>query len=182
MGAMTSTRYIVVDVETTGMSPGRGDRVIEIGAVAVEEGRLAAGFSSLIRTGHPIHRDAQKVHGISDTMLRDAPGPGDVWPEFARFIGSSALVAHNARFDLLFLRHELSRLGLGLPNSHHCTLSLSRRCLPYLPNHRLETVARHLLGDIPHDCRLHRALDDARLAALVWLELTSTAKAGGVAT
>ncbi len=168
---MTSARYIVVDVETTGMSPSRGDRVIEIGAVAVEEGRLAAEFSSLIRTGHPIHWAAQKVHGISDAMLRDAPGPGDVWPEFARFIGSSALIAHNASFDLGFLRHEFSRIGLGLSNPHHCTLALSRRRLPHLPNHRLETVARHLLGEVPDDCRLHRALDDARLAARVWLAM-----------
>jgi DNA polymerase-3 subunit epsilon len=162
-------RIIALDVETTGLSSGRGDRVIEIGAVVVEGGVLVDEFTSLIRTGHPIHWAAQKVHGISDAMLRNSPVPGVVWPEFARFIGSSPLLAHNARFDLPFLQHEFSRLGLSLPNPHHCTLELSRRRLPHLPNHRLETVARHLLGELPEDCRLHRALADARLAAQVWL-------------
>ena len=165
------TRVIALDVETTGMSPARGDRVIEIGAVVVEGGRLAEEFATLIRTDHPIHWAAQKVHGISDVMLLDAPSPRQVWPEFARFIGNSPLLAHNAPFDLGFLRNEFSRLGLGLSNPHHCTLDLSRRRLPRLSNHRLETVARNLLGEIPEDCRLHRALDDARLAARVWLAM-----------
>lgn len=167
-------RIIVLDVETTGLSPARGDRVIEIGAVVVEGERFVDEFTTLIRTDHPIHWAAQKVHGISDAMLQGAPCPQDVWPEFARFIGSSTLIAHNASFDLGFLRQEFSRLGLSLPNAHHCTLSLSRRRLPHLPNHRLETVARHLLGGIPEDCRLHRALGDARLAALVWLAMMKT--------
>ena len=165
------TRIIAIDVETTGLSPARGDRVIEIAAVIVEGGRLVDEFTSLIRVDHPIHPAAHKVHGISSLVLRDSPRPDEVWPEFARFIGTSTLLAHNAKFDLSFLKHEFSRIGLKFSNLHHCTLETSRRRLPHLPNHRLETVARHLLCGLPESIRLHRALDDARLAAQVWVAL-----------
>lgn len=164
-------RFVAIDVETTGMSPVRGDRVIEVAATIIEGTRICDEFSSLICVDCSIHPAAQKVHGIDGAMLREAPPPDDVWPRFARFISGAPLLAHNASFDLSFLRHEFSRLGQAFFNPHHCTLALSRRLLPHLPNHRLETVARHLLGGIPQDCRLHRALDDARLVALVWLEM-----------
>jgi DNA polymerase III subunit epsilon len=165
------TRYVVFDVETTGLSVARGDRVIEIGAVFLEAGCPVNEFSSLICVDHPIHWAAQKVHGISDAMLCDAPSPHHVWPLFADFIAGTTLLAHNAKFDLSFLRHEFSRAGLALYNPHQCTLEVSRRHFPNLPNHRLETVARHLLGNISPECSLHRALGDARLLAKVWLKI-----------
>lgn len=167
-------RWVVVDVETTGLSAGR-DRVIEIGAVAGMGDRIVAEFHRLVDPGRPVSWQAQQVHGITDAMLRGQPTARQVLPEFHRFLGQSSLVAHNARFDLAFLRHELGRLGLGLANRYHCTLQLSRRALPALPNHRLETVARHLFGKLDEQERLHRALADARLTARVWLAL----RAGG---
>lgn len=168
---MDSEKYIVVDVETTGISITRGDRVIEIGAVAIARGHICEEFTTLIRIEQPIHRAAQQVHGISTAMLRDQPLPAEVWPQFAQFIFGAVLIAHNAPFDTGFIRNELSRCGLSLPNRSICTVQRSRRHLPKLANHKLETVARHLLGEIPADCRMHRALDDARLTARVWLEL-----------
>lgn len=168
---MHSEKYIVVDVETTGMSTARGDRVIEIGAVAIERGHMCEEFTTLIRIEQPIHWAAQQVHGISADMLRDQPLPAEVWPQFAQFISGAVLIAHNASFDTGFIRHELSRCGLSLPNRSICTVQRSRRYLPKLANHRLETVARHLLGEIPTGTRMHRALDDARLTAQVWLAL-----------
>jgi DNA polymerase-3 subunit epsilon len=104
-------------------------------------------------------------------MLRGKPSPAEAWPWFVDFVGNSPLVAHNSPFDSGFIRHELALLGMRLRNPWHCTVRLARKHLPQLPNHRLETVARHLLGDIPADCRLHRALGDARLAARVWIEM-----------
>jgi DNA polymerase-3 subunit epsilon len=104
-------------------------------------------------------------------MLAGKPAPGEVWHSFREFVGDAPLIAHNSSFDSAFIRHELALLGQRLPNQWHCTVRLARKRLPHLPNHRLETVARHLLGEIPADCRLHRALDDARLTARVWLEL-----------
>ena len=90
---------------------------------------------------------------------------------FLEFIADAPLVAHNAAFDMSFIRHELGRLGLGLPNRGICTVKLSRRLYPRLPSHKLEAVARHVLGDIPADCRLHRAMGDARLLARLWVEM-----------
>lgn len=164
-------RLVVVDVETSGLSIANGGRVIEIGAVAVEQGAVVGEFATLIDVAVDIHYGAQRVHGISRAMLRGKPTPREVWPTLVQFVGAAPLVAHNSPFDQGFVLHELALLGLALPNAWHCTLRLARRRLPQLGNHRLETVARHLLGEIPPACRLHRALDDARLTAEVWLAL-----------
>lgn len=161
-------RDVIFDVETSGLSPASGGRVIEIGAVAVLDGKSIAEFSTLIDVDCTIHWAAERVHGINRTMLRGQPGPREAWQEFINFAGPSRLVAHNARFDAGFLHAELSRLDLKLSNPIFCSLVESRRRFPRLPSHRLEAVARHVLGGIPDDCRLHRALDDARLLARVW--------------
>ncbi len=164
-------KYVAVDVETSDLSPARGGRVIEIAAVVVEEQSILEEYSTLINAPCLINPAAKKVHGISRRMLADYPTPAEVWPQFLQFIGSAPLIAHNARFDIGFLRHELALLDLPLVNRNYCTLALARKHYAHLPNHRLSTVARHLLGDIPTDCRLHRALGDARLAARVWIIL-----------
>jgi DNA polymerase-3 subunit epsilon len=104
-------------------------------------------------------------------MLDGQPLPEKVYPALRDFIGDSTLVAHNAPFDLTFLAHELARLGMSLPNRSICTLRMARRRLPGLPNHRLETVCRHYYGGMPGGVSRHRALDDARLTARVWLAL-----------
>lgn len=164
-------RVVVVDVETTGLGVQNGGRVIEVGAVAIEHGEIVGELGTLIDSGAEISYGAWRVHGISAAMLAGKPAPMDVWHSFRDFAGNAPLVAHNSPFDSAFVKNELALLGHGLPNQWHCTVRLSRKCLPHLPNHRLETVARHLLGEIPADCRLHRALDDARLTARIWLEL-----------
>jgi DNA polymerase III epsilon subunit family exonuclease len=159
---------VALDCETSGFSAARGHRVIEIGAVKLVAGGVTAEFHSLIDAGCPIHREAQRVHGISREDLHGQPSPPEVFARFRDFIGPALLVAHNAPFDMAFLRSEFARLGWHLSNRSRCTLRLSRRLLPDLPDHRLETVARHLLGEMDESERLHRALADARLAARVW--------------
>ena len=164
-------RIVVVDTETTGLSVKNGGRVIEIGAVAVENGQIVAELTTLINTGTAISYGAFRVHGISGDMLMGKPNPAEVWPWFLEFAGESLLVAHNAPFDRAFVRHELKLLGMPSANPWRCTLQLSRRKLPRLFNHRLETVYRCLFGGLPEDVKRHRALDDARMAARVWMEL-----------
>jgi DNA polymerase III subunit epsilon len=164
------SRYVVVDVETTGLSK-VDDRVIELGAVLIQDYLIVDEYTSLIDVDTTIHWAAQRVHGISREMLRGRPPPELVWPVFASFLGDSILLGHNVWFDREFIRRELARFGVRLENRSKCTVHLSRKLLPKLPNHRLETVARHLLGDLPQECQLHRALDDARLTAQVWLAL-----------
>jgi DNA polymerase III subunit epsilon len=165
------SRYVAIDVETSGISLLRGSRVIEVAAVELRGGKVVAEFASLINVVCDIHPAATRVHGITRRMLHGSPGPDEVWRGFLDFAGNSPLIAHNASFDLGFVRHELGLLRLSLPNRGICTLRLARRSLPQLSSHRLESVARNVLGGIPDDCRLHRALGDARLAARVWLAL-----------
>jgi DNA polymerase III subunit epsilon len=164
-------RYAVFDFETTGLSPARGGRVIEVGAVAIEDGRISAEFHSMINPGVAVSLAAQRVHGISEEMLESEPKPEDVFPQFLQFIDRAVLVAHNASFDMGFLRWELENLGLGCDNSHLCTLKICRKLFPRLKNHKLETVARHLIGPLPQNYRFHRALDDAQLTARVWMKV-----------
>lgn len=168
---MATDEFVAVDVETTGMSPSRGHRIIEIGAVRLVNGSLGQEFHSLINCGGGITKEAQRVHGITDAMLSGQPKAEDVFQAFRSFIDHAVLVAHNAQFDNSFLRSEYDRLGWRFSNRIVCTLELSRQHLHRLPNHRLETVARHLLGDLSAEARLHRALGDAKLTAKVWLKL-----------
>lgn len=167
---LSSRPVVVLDVETTGISAAKGERVIEIGAVRVVEGRLGERFSSLVATSHPISPGAQAVHKITPAMLEGQPRPEEVFPGFARFIRDDILVAHNAGFDMRFLQAEFERLGQRLTNSFYCTLKLSRLRYPDLRSHKLETLGRYLFGNLP-GIRHHRALDDAELAARLMLEI-----------
>jgi len=167
----TLCRHVVVDVETTGLSPRHGHRVIEIGAVAVEDGAVVGEFTTLIDAGVPIPPAVQAIHGITDEMLAGQPPPEEVLPRFSAFIADSVLVAHNAAFDIRFLRHEFARLKMGLPHRHVCTLEMSRLRFPRLPDHTLETVYLHLFHDAAFIRQNHRALDDARMTAKIWMAM-----------
>lgn len=166
------SRIIIVDTETTGLGVPRGGRVIEVGAVAVENGKITEEFSTLINSGAAISYGAFRVHGISEEMLAGQPSPEEVWPAFIEFIGNSHLAAHNSTFDSGFIRNELGLQGLSAHNQWHCTLRLARKQLPNLHNHKLGTVYEHLFGPIPQTIQTHRALDDARMTAKIWIELS----------
>ena len=164
-------RYVVFDVETTGLNPWRGHRIIEVGAVVVNVDYIGEEFHTLIETDKRITKAAKKIHGITQEILVGQPMAKDALFAFQRFIGNSTLVAHNADFDIGFFGYEYGRIGQGLRNCHICTLKLSRKLYPGLPDYRLETVAKHILGIEVDNNRLHRALDDARLTARIWIEM-----------
>jgi DNA polymerase-3 subunit epsilon len=166
-----NNRIVFIDVETTGLDPKKGHRIIEIGAIAMADNYIIDEFQSLIRVNRTIPRHVSKIHGITDEMLTDQPGPEDVFPYIKDFISGSILVAHNAEFDLAFLRSEFHKLNLSINNQVFCTLKMSRRRYPRLPNYKLSTVYRHLVGNHPADARKHRALDDARMVAAIWLAM-----------
>jgi len=164
-------RFIAFDLETTGLNPARGARIIEIGAVAVNKGEVTDVFSRLINTGTKIPAAATRVNGITNEMIRHAPAAGEVLWEFKAFIGEHAMIAHNARFDVRFLRYEFKRLGIDFQNRSRCTLEASRKKFPRLRSHRLGTVYRRLFGKLPEGTKLHRALDDAKLVMDIWMSL-----------
>jgi DNA polymerase III epsilon subunit family exonuclease len=163
-------RSVVFDVETTGTSIKSGDRVIEIGAVAVEGKTIVDEFHSLIDTSQPINPFAFRVHGITKEMLDGQPTANKVIPKFKKFIKNSILVAHNASFDMRFMQNEFSRHNLKLNNMCLCTLKLGRAFYPEIEAHDLLTLYREFYFKPPG--RLHRALEDARATAKIWIKMS----------
>ncbi|MBA4070629.1 MAG: hypothetical protein C0497_02160 [Gemmatimonas sp.] len=166
MQAFANCRFVVVDVETTGTSHGRGDRVTEVAAVVVDEGAITEGFQTLVNPGRPIPWRVTALTGISDAMVADAPRFEEIADDLARVLAERTFVAHNAPFDWGFLGMEFARAGL--PGALHgmplCTVRLARRLLAHLPRRNLDSVALHY--GVPIENR-HRALGDARATALI---------------
>ncbi|AUH50754.1 DNA polymerase III subunit epsilon [Chromobacterium sp. ATCC 53434] len=165
-------RVAVIDFETNGASPGRDCRATEIGVAMVEDGRIVDRFQSLMNAGVWVPPMIERLTGISNAMLKDAPPARQVMAEAARFVGDTPLVAHNAGFDRKFWDYELAQLGLARRQDFACTVLLSRRLLPQAPDHKLGTLARW--AGLPDTGRAHRALADAEMAAQLWLFLADT--------
>ncbi len=162
---LTAATFVVVDLETTGGGPGRGESIIEIGAVKVASGRIADSFQTLVDPGRRLPPFITRLTGIDDEMLAGRPTIATVLPEFADFCGDAVLVAHNARFDRAFLDAAWREvLGRPVTRNFLCTLRLSRRLLPALRKRSLDSLAGHF--GIPCVDR-HRALGDARMTAEV---------------
>jgi DNA polymerase III epsilon subunit family exonuclease len=163
--------FVVVDVEATGAKT-PPNRLIELGAYRIRSGRIVDKFSQLVNPEIPIPRFVVTLTGISNEMVRQAPVFADVAPLWLDFVSDSVLVAHNAPFDTSFLNHEISRVypGHRMVNPHLCTVRLSRRVLPHIANHRLDTIADHF--SIPILSR-HRAGSDALATAEIFLFLLS---------
>ncbi|HEX5833989.1 MAG TPA: exonuclease domain-containing protein [Pyrinomonadaceae bacterium] len=161
--------FVVVDVEATGAKT-PPNRLIELGAYKIRGGKIVDKFLSLVNPEIPIPRFVAALTGISNEMVRRAPVFAEVAPRWLDFISDSVLIAHNAPFDTSFLNHEISRVypGHRMVNPHLCTVKLSRRVLPNLLNHRLDTIASHF--SIPIASR-HRAGGDALATAEIFLVL-----------
>lgn len=159
-------RLAFVDLETTGLSPGQ-DRIVEIGIVTVDEGRVAE-WRSFVNPGRRVSRFTQEVTGICDAMLSDAPRFSEVAAEVRHRLDGRLFVAHNARFDHGFLKSEFERLAFGFDPEVICSVMLSRKLYPQFENHNLDAlIARH---GLPVEER-HRALPDARLVWRFWQRL-----------
>jgi DNA polymerase-3 subunit epsilon len=166
---------VVIDFETTGLSPENGDRAIEIGAVLVQDNRIVDRFQSLMNPGKRISLFIQNYTGITNAMLKMAPAIADVMNEFSGFMAGHPLVAHNAGFDRRFLDAELQRIGKCRSQEFACSMLASRRVYPDAPGHSLETLVRYT--DIITDGTFHRALADAEMTALLWIGMVKELKA-----
>lgn len=158
---------IVLDFETTGLSPDMGDRAIEIGAVLIRNGEVCERFQSLMNPGRRINSFIEDYTGITNAMLSDAPSCAKVMADFADFIQGHNLVAHNASFDQRFLDAELSRLSAGYQGKFACSMLLARRVYQSAPNHKLGSLVSY--KQIANDGVFHRALADAEMTGLLWL-------------
>lgn len=165
-------REIVFDTETTGIGFSEGHRIIEIGAVElVNKYRTGKNFHVYINPQRQVSEGAFKVHGISDEFLKDKPVFGLVVAEFLDFIGDSKLIAHNAAFDMGFINHHFSQLGVPLINSDRVidTLDIARKKYPGAKNN-LDALCARL--NIDTSARIHHgALLDAELLADCYLEM-----------
>jgi DNA polymerase-3 subunit epsilon len=169
--------FTVFDLETTGLNPERGDRIVEIAGVRIERGVIQeqSPFFSLVNPEQAIPSEAIRVHGISEQDLRGAPTVMKVLPDFLRFAEESILVAHNAEFDLGFLEAEKEGCWgyIDLPECL-CTLCLSRAVSPQEYQHGLDATAQRL--GLSRRAAHHRALPDALLTAKVFLQLLKLGK------
>jgi DNA polymerase-3 subunit epsilon len=165
---------IVLDFETTGLSPNQGDRAIEIGAVRLEQGVITARFQRLMNPGRSIDRFIENYTGITNAMLRKAAPCAEVMAEFADFIGGYDLVAHNAAFDQRFLDAELQRIQRRYSGSFACSMLAARRLYPAAPSHKLGTLVKYKA--LPNNCVFHRALADAEMTAHLWLAMLEDIK------
>lgn len=165
----SADNLVVFDFETTGLSPDRGDRAIEIGAVLIERGRITDRFQQIMNPGVRIPLFIENLTGITNAMVKDARGNTQVMSEFYEFIAGHNLVAHNASFDERFLRAEFKRIKKYFSSGIACSLLASRRIFQQAPNHQLATLAGY--KNLPSDGTYHRALADAEVTAYLWLSL-----------
>jgi DNA polymerase-3 subunit epsilon len=165
-------REVVLDTETTGLDPGGGHRIVEVGCVELlnhtPTGRT---FQAYVNPQRSMPPEAFNVHGLSDAFLADKPLFAAIAEEFRTFLGDSPLVIHNASFDLGFINAEFERLGYPPLATDRAidTVQLARRKFPGSPAN-LDALCRRFQVDIS-DRSLHGALKDARLLSAVYLEL-----------
>ena len=160
--------YVVFDIETTGFSPIK-NRIIEIGAVKVINGEITDRFSSFINPQVPIPFEIEKLTSINDEMVMDAPLIEKVLPEFLSFCEGTVLVAHNASFDISFIRENAQRQQLPFDFTYVDTVGIARVLLPHQAKHTLDAVSKTLGISLENH---HRAVDDAEATAQIFVKFT----------
>ncbi len=176
-GQSLRASYVVFDIETTGFSA-EHDRIIEIGAVRVEEGQITDRFSAFVNPQIPIPFEIEKLTGISDDMVLEEPLVEEVLPRFLEFCRGAVLVAHNADFDMSFIRKNAERQGLVCDFTVADTVGLARILLPQLNRYKLDAVAKALNISLENH---HRAVDDAGCTAEIFLKFLEMLKNRDVA-
>ena len=158
--------YVVFDLETTGFSS-KNDKIIEIGAVKIQNGVIIDNFSEFVNPRRPIPYNITELTGINDDMVSDAQAIEEVLPRFIEFIGDSVVVAHNASFDCSFISKNCNDLGLEFSPTIVDTVPLCRFLYPELKSVKLNLVAKHLGVKLESH---HRAVDDAKATADILVE------------
>ena len=178
MGQSFADTFVVFDLETTGFSPSK-NQIIEIGAVKVVNGSITERFSTFVNPKVPIPFEIEQLTSINDDMVLDAPTIDEILPKFMEFCQDAVMVAHNADFDMSFIKHNCSALGLECEKTVLDTVALSRVLLPALNRFKLDTVAKALNVSLAHH---HRAVDDAACTAEIFVKLVEMLRDRGVET
>ncbi len=163
---LTEKVYVVFDTETTGLDF-MNNGITEIGAVKIENGKITEQFTTLVKPDYKITEENVAITGITEEMVKDAPKIGVVIPDFIKFIDNTVLVAHNAEFDMKFIKRFAGAEDYEVKNKVIDTVEMARLLLPQLKRHDLHTLAEHF-GIVFHH---HRALSDSYATAELFIEL-----------
>jgi len=167
-------RYIVLDTETTGLDPDDGHKIIEIGCIEILNRNITNNtFHKYINPNREIDIEASKIHGLTNSFLRDKPLFEEVYSEFREYISDSPLIIHNAPFDIGFLKKEYSVVSISddfMNNEIIDSLKLARKISPGKRNTLDALCERYSVDN--SDRTLHGALLDAKLLAFVYLKMT----------
>jgi len=177
-GQTLAEDFVVFDIETTGFSP-VSNRIIEIGAVKVCSGEVTERFSTFVNPQVPIPFEIEKLTGIRDDMVMDAPLIEEVLPGFLEFCQDCVLVAHNASFDMSFITENARRQGLQTEYTYVDTVGIARVLLPNQSKHTLDAVAKTLNISLENH---HRAVDDAECTAWIFVKFIKMLAEQGVVT
>ncbi len=177
-GADLNADFVVFDIETTGFSPIK-NKIIEIGAVKIQNGEITDRFSTFVNPQVPIPFEIEKLTGISDQQVVDARTIEEVLPQFLEFCGDSILVAHNANFDMSFIIENASRLGYPTRYTYVDTVGIARVLLPNQAKHTLDAVAKTLGVSLENH---HRAVDDAEATAHIFVKMIPMLREVGAET
>lgn len=176
--ALTDTEFVVFDIETTGLSP-KTCGITEIGAVVYKNGEVESVFETYVNPGMPIPENIVQLTGITDETVADAPPEAEAVQAFLDFAKDRMLIAHNANFDVGFIRSVCERNGMRFDNTYLDTVSLSRYLNRSLARHTLDSLRDHYkLGAFNH----HRASDDTRMLAKIFACMADQLEKDGVKT
>ena len=178
MGQSFADSFVVFDLETTGFSAAK-NKIIEIGAVKVVNGSITERFSTFVNPKVPIPYEIEQLTHITDDMVLDAPMIHEIVPQFMEFCQNAVMVAHNADFDMSFIRHNCDLLGLECEKTVLDTVALARVLLPSLNRFKLNTIAKALNISLENH---HRAVDDAACTAEIFIKFVEMLRERGIET
>ena len=164
--------FVVFDIETTGLHYTEGDKITEIGAVRIVDGKIVDKFQTLINPGVKISQEITDLTGITDEMVKDAPPFEKVIPDFFKYVDGSIVIAHNIEFDYKFVKYMAKESGYVFKNPGIDTFAFSKEVVKGLKNYKLNTICAHFGIDFLH----HRAYSDAYATAKMFIELISIKK------
>lgn len=170
--------YVIFDIETTGLSS-TNDMITEIGAIKIKNGEIIDTFSQLINPEMLISEKIINLTGITNEMVKDMPTLGEVVYDFRNFIDDCVLVAHNASFDVGFIREKFKQFNIEINNPVLDTLELARAVFPELKSHKLNVLAEHLNVNLENH---HRAVDDARATAEIFIKILEILRERNITT
>ena len=174
-GQEIDTTYCVLDLETTGFSP-KTEKITEVGIMKIKDGKVIDEFSTFVNPEKPIPPKVVEVTNITDDMVQDAETIDKIFPKILEFIDGSVLVAHNASFDMGFLKYNAKQLGYEFDYTYVDTLALSRKIFPDLKKYKLGKIAEYLKIKVEV---AHRALDDVDTTVKVYNEMMKILKERG---